>query len=233
MSDQPHILLVEDDVNLGYLLVENIKSKQLDVTLAQNGKAALEQIEKNLFHLCLLDIMLPEMDGFSLAKKIKAKFPELPFIFLTARGQEKDKLRGFDIGADDYVTKPFSFKELYYRMLVVLKRSYAINHSHNAEILSLGNLQLNSSKRILSIHGKEKKLSQREAELLTILLRFKDNYVSRSEILNRLWGRDDYFTGKSMDVFITRLRKLIKDEPALEIENLYGSGYRIRIKNSD
>jgi len=229
----PNILLVEDDVNLGYLLVENIIAKKMEVTLVKTGKAALEEVARRSFQLCLFDIMLPEMDGFSLAKKIKEKFPNLPFIFLTARVQEKDKLRGFELGADDYVTKPFSFKELYYRMMVAMKRMDGIAHSNNRETFSFGNLLLYPSERKLSLNGKENKLGQREVELLSLLLQSKEYYVSRSDILNKLWGRDDYFTAKSMDVYIARLRKLLKDETSIKIENLYGSGYRIKLSQKD
>jgi DNA-binding response OmpR family regulator len=226
------MLLVEDDVNLGYLLVENLRSKGFDVVQAQTGKAAIEEISKNEFDICLFDIMLPGLDGFTVAAKMKEKNASVPFIFLTARTQEKDKLHGFELGADDYITKPFSFKELHCRIMVVLRRIHMVMPQRSKEILSMGNSVLNVALRILSIQGKERKLSQREAELLAVLMRYKEEYVSRSEILKQVWGRDDYFTAKSMDVYMTRIRKLIKEDTSLEIENLYGTGYRIRLADS-
>lgn len=225
------MLLVEDDLNLGYLLVENLKAKGFDVTLAQTGNAALQEIKNGGFDVCLFDIMLPETDGFSLAEKMREKNPSVPFIFLTARTQEKDKLHGFELGADDYVTKPFSFKELHCRIMVALRRINMMPAQNEIETITAGNTKLHTSQRILSISGKERKLSQREAELLAVLMKHQGNYVSRSEILNDVWGRDDYFTAKSMDVYMTRIRKLIKEDALLEIENLYGTGYRIRVNN--
>jgi len=224
-----HVLLAEDDLNLGYLLLENLKAKGLDVTLVQNGKDALDAMNKTIFDICLLDIMMPEIDGFTIARKARELKPSVPFIFLTARAQEKDKLHGFDLGADDYVTKPFSFKELYCRMMVVLRRmNFTTGIDTTKEILYIGDTTLHASKRILQVKGSERKLSQREAGLLAILMQNSGNYVSRSEILTRVWGNDDYFTAKSMDVYVTRIRKLLKEDPTLEIENLYGSGYRIK-----
>lgn len=225
------MLLVEDDLNLGYLLVENLKAKGFDVTLVQTGKAAIQEINRNSFDVCLFDIMLPETDGFTVAEKMREKNASVPFIFLTARTQEKDKLHGFELGADDYVTKPFSFKELHCRIMVALRRIHITPPQKNNETISVGVTILNTMQRILSINGKERKLSQREAELLAVLMRNKGDYVSRSEILNNVWGRDDYFTAKSMDVYMTRIRKLIKEDASLEIENLYGTGYRIRLNN--
>ena len=225
------ILLVEDDLNLGYLLIENLKAKGFDVILAQTGTAAIEEINKGTCDICLLDIMLPGADGFAVASRMKEKDRSIPFIFLTARSQEKDKLQGFELGADDYITKPFSFKELYCRIMVALRRIHVSVPQKNNEILSIGASLLNTSLRTLSVNGKERKLSQREAELLAILMRNKGDYVSRSEILKEVWGRDDYFTAKSMDVYMTRIRKLIKEDTTLEIENLYGTGYRIRQNN--
>jgi two-component system OmpR family response regulator len=222
------LLLVEDDVNLSYLLIENLKSSGFDVTLAQTGRAALDEIDRSSFDICLFDIMLPGIDGFTVATKMKEKNAAIPFIFLTARTLEKDKLHGFELGADDYVTKPFSFKELHCRIMVALRRINMVMPQRSKETLLLGNCVLNLGLRTLSVNGKERKLSQREAELLAILMRHNGEYVSRSEILKQVWSRDDYFTAKSMDVYMTRIRKLLKEDPSLEIENLYGTGYRIR-----
>ena len=225
-----HILLVEDDINLGYLLVENLKMKGLEVTLAKTGREGMSAIGSQRFDMCILDIMIPDIDGLRLGAKLNKEYPDTPFIFLTARMQEADKLSGFETGADDYIIKPFSFKELYYRIMVVLKRRNIKTSSgqNDKKILTAGAVILNADDRILSVNGIERKLSQREANVLYQLMQHPGNYVSRSDILKNVWGNDDYFTAKSMDVYITRLRKLLKDDPTLEIENLYGSGYRIR-----
>ncbi len=223
------LLLVEDDVNLSYLLEENLRAKGISVSLAKTGTGGLELASKTIFDICILDIMLPEMDGFTLAKALLEQQPSLPIIFLTARVQEKDKLLGFEIGADDYISKPFSFKELYYRITAILRRVNLVAPAHSEnENLSIGSLVLYPAQRMLSVNGEQRKLSQRESGLLQMLLQHNGQYVNRSEILKKVWGNDDYFTAKSMDVYITRLRKLIKDDPTLEVENLYGTGYRIR-----
>ena len=226
----PQLLLVEDDINLGYLLMENLHAKGYEVKLAATGAEGISALRSRKFDLCLLDVMLPEEDGFSVAVYLRKAHPEVPFLFLTARAQETDRLHGFETGAEDYIVKPFSFKELHYRLQVILRRNRTAPVPEQESRLIIGETVLLSQLRTLVIQGRERKLSQREAELLQLLLQHKGSYVSRSEILKRLWGRDDYFTAKSMDVYITRVRKLIKEDPNLEIENLYGTGYRIREK---
>jgi len=226
-AEHTSILLVEDDINLSYLLLENLRSKDFDVTLKQDGREAINAVKSARFDLCLIDIMLPEVDGFSVADTLRRHAPNTPFIFLTARVQEQDKLHGFDLGADDYITKPFSFKELYCRMMVALRRKTDTDLPLAEYIIEAPALSLNTSQRILTINGVSRKLSYREAGLLQILLEHKGRFINRSEILKRIWGNDDYFTAKSMDVYLTRIRKLLKDAPHLEIENLYGTGYRI------
>jgi DNA-binding response OmpR family regulator len=232
-QEKIHILLVEDDVNLGYLLVENLHAKGIDVTLAKTGREGIEAIMKGGFDLCILDVMLPEIDGFKLAARLRSLHPSIPFIFLSARMLEADRINGFETGADDYVTKPFSFKELFYRILVILKRRNIAILPADPMQVSAGNAVLNTKERILSVNGVAKKLSRREADVLSKLMQQPGKYVSRSEILKQVWGNDDYFTAKSMDVYLTRIRKLLKDDPSLEIENLYGSGYRIRTNESN
>jgi len=222
------LLLVEDDLNLGYLLQENLTANGIEVTLAQNGKDAISMMSGSSFDICLLDVMMPEIDGFSIARKAKELQPGLPFIFLTARTQEQDKLHGFELGADDYITKPFSFKELHCRLMAVLRRSTPVNAVNDKNELSVGDATLYVDKRILIVKDVERKLSQRETGLLAILMQRCGSYVSRSEILNTVWGNDDYFTAKSMDVYVTKIRKLLKEARGIEIENLYGSGYRIK-----
>lgn len=232
-KEHTDILLVEDDKNLGYLLRENLVSKGFNITLAETGEAGLLEINSNDFDLCIFDVMLPELDGFSLARKFKSAHPEKPFIFLTARSVEYDKLQGFEIGADDYITKPFNFKELLYRINVILRRSNPKNTIKESGKMLLGSLAFHPDQRKLQIGTEERKLSQREAGLLQILLQNQGEYITKSEILKFVWGNDDYFTGKSMDVYITRIRKILKTDPLFEIENLYGTGYRIKYNTPD
>jgi two-component system, OmpR family, response regulator len=227
-ENQIEILLVEDDVNLGYLLVENLTARKIKVTLAQSGKEGLAAIRRQPYDLCIFDIMLPEVDGFALSKTLTSTYPDTPFLFLTAKNQEQDKLEGFELGADDFITKPFSFKELLYRIQVALRRKHPATAKSKEEVFELGKLRFSPEQRILTIGGQARKLSQREAGLLNMLLFSCGQYITRSEILTRLWGNDDYFTAKSMDVYITRIRKLLKEDPCFELENLYGTGYRIR-----
>lgn len=223
-----HVLLVEDDTNLGFLLRENLSAKGIKVTLAETGEEGLVSVKQQPFDLCIFDIMLPKLDGFSLAEAFRKLYPQVPFLFLTARAMEKDKIRGFEIGADDYIAKPFSFKELYYRINAILRRTHSIQEEHTTDVLELSQCKFYPDMRVLRINDEEKKMSQREAGLLEVLLRNKGNYITRSEMLKTVWGNDDYFTGKSMDVYITRLRKILKPDTKVEIENLYGTGYRIK-----
>lgn len=227
-DEKINILLVEDDINLGFLLSENLKNKGFNVQHAVTGSEALRCIAQSSYDICIFDIMLPEVDGFTIADVLRKKNAETPFLFLTARSQEVDKILGFEAGADDYITKPFSFKELYYRILVILRRAAQSRGGSSEETYKLGPLVFDAVMRQLTISGHTRKLSQREADLLAELLRQQGSYVQRSDILKKVWGNDDYFTAKSMDVYITRIRKLLKDIPGMEIENLYGRGYRIR-----
>lgn len=233
MAKPIHILLVEDDLNLGFLMAENLDAKGIKVTHAKTGKEALDAIAKGGFDLCILDIMLPEIDGFVLATRLRSSHPFIPFIFVSARLQDADKINGFELGADDYITKPFSFKELYYRIMVILKRVNNNPYYQEPEEILMANLKLNNRERILTINGIEKKLSRRETELLSKLMQNWDSYITRSEILKQIWGTDDFFTAKSMDVYLNRIRKLLKEDPSVVIENLYGSGYKIGSAKND
>ncbi len=228
-KDRVHVLLVEDDINLGYLLTENLRGKNMDVTLARTGKEGMDAIKKGGFDLCILDIMLPEIDGLQLGVKLKAAYPDIPFLFLSARMQEVDRLSGFEAGADDYVTKPFSFKELHYRIMIILKRRNIAVQPHEPEQVSAGSVVLHTKERILHVKGVEKKLSRRETDILSKLMQKTGNYVSRSEILREVWGNDDYFSAKSMDVYITKLRKYLREDPSIEIMNLHGEGFKLMV----
>lgn len=226
-----YILLVEDDVNLGYLLRENLADNGFIATIAPTGQRGVEAFRQARYDLCIFDVMLPGEDGFVVAEQLRAYSPETPFLFLTARIAEADRIHGFELGADDYVVKPFSFKELLLRIQVILRRHRQDGIAGRPPLLRLGSTELDVGERTLhSDGGRGRRLSQRETELLQILFEHAGAYVSRSIILRRLWGREDAYTARSMDVYLWRVRKIIKDDTRLEIENLYGTGYRIRLR---
>ena len=231
MESELKILLVEDDPNLGYLLVENFKTKGIDVHLCADGEAGYNAFNDYKFSLCILDVMMPKKDGFTLARDIRRKDENIPIIFLTAKSMDVDKITGFDIGADDYVTKPFSAQELYMRIKAILKRSSATNTSvTNQESWQLGKFQFNHFERTLSNNGQQKRLSSKEADMLKYFAENSNNLVNRKDILLKVWGTDDYFTSKSMDVYLTRLRKLLKEDAAIEIQNVHGTGFKLIVR---
>lgn len=221
------LLIVEDDINLSFLMKENFEAKGFEVVLAKTGLEGVDLFKEHLFDACILDVMLPELDGWRVAQKIKSINSKVPFVFLTARNESVDKLSGFELGADDYITKPFNFKELYYRMLVVLKRVQVENKELSPEVIRVENLILNTEHRVITINGIDRKISRKESEVLAVLLNRLGHFVSKSEMLNKVWGQDDIYTGKSLDVYLTRIRKILKEDAQFEIENLYGTGYRI------
>ena len=222
------ILLVEDDLNMCYLLKENLSSNGYHVSVCHDGKEGFRRFRETSYSLCILDVMLPRLDGFQLAAKIRLLNESVPVIFLTSRSMEADKLKGFKTGCDDYITKPFSLMELNYRIMAVLKRSSSKtgtteNHSHR-----IGMFEFDSRTRIFtSEDGSEKKLTPKESELLRLLCEKKNELVTRNFIMNHIWGDDDYFISRSMDVYLTRLRNLLKPDASLEIINVYGTGYQL------
>jgi len=231
MSGTAKILMVEDDLNLGYLVKENLESKGYEVHLCANGDDGKKAFVNNKFDICLLDVMMPSKDGFSLAKEIRMKDEQLPIIFVTSKASERDKLEGFNLGADDYVTKPFSIKELLLRINAVLKRSMKEEPIRKQEAqLVVGKFTFDVTNRLLKIGDSQKVLSIKETELLKIFIEHKNLLVNRSVIMNKVWGNDDFFVAKSMDVYITRLRKLLRDDPSIEIQNLYGTGFKLLVK---
>lgn len=225
---QTSLLLVEDDRNMCYLLRENLTSSGYNVTTCYDGKEGFRRFRESQFSLCILDIMLPRMDGFHLAAKIRLLNESVPIIFLTSRSMEADKVQGFRIGCDDYITKPFSLMELNYRILAVLKRSSNRAESNGAFVHKIGMFEFDSRSRIFkSEDGSEKKLTPKESELLKILCEKKNELVTRSFIMNHIWGDDDYFISRSMDVYLTRIRNLLKSDTSVEIVNVYGTGYQL------
>lgn len=221
------ILFVEDDANLGLLLTENLVNKGFDTTWCKNGEEALLKIDSEQFDICVLDVMLPLMDGFTLAKRIRIIHADIPIIFLTARGMHEDKIKGFELGGDDYITKPFNTQELYLRINAILKRVHCTGRP--VRVFPFGKFVFDHTKMTLQKDDEVKKLSLKESELLHILISNKNEFVPRNIILEKIWGNDDYFSAKSMDVYISKIRKLLKEDPAVEILNAYGIGFKMII----
>ena len=225
MSDKVKILLVEDDLNLGFMLREFIEMEGYDTKLYRDGESGLQGYLNGTFDLCVLDLMLPKMDGFSLAKEIRKDGKRVPIIMLTARSMSEDKIKGFGLGIDDYVTKPFDEKELVCRINAILQR---VNEGgsrieHRPEF-NIGKYSYNCGNQTLCGPVGDKRLTKKEAEILKILCQSKNQIVDRSTILKSVWGDDDYFMGRSLDVFISKLRKYLKDDPKLSIESIPSVG---------
>ncbi|CAG5085733.1 response regulator transcription factor [Parvicella tangerina] len=225
MDKEIKILLVEDDLNLGFVIQDNLKQAGYKVHLSQDGKEGLNAFNEEAYQLCLFDVMLPKKDGFSLAEDVRKVNPEMPIIFLTAKSQTEDKIKGFKAGADDYITKPFSMDELLLRIEALLKRSGGLVKSK--DIHQLGKYQFNVQNYTLEIDGEQKKLTKKEAEILKILTEQKGKVVERELILNMVWGDDSYFNGRSLDVFITKLRKYLKSDESIAIKNIHGVGFSL------
>ena len=231
-----NILIAEDDLNFGEVLKSYLDLNGFNADLAQDGIKALKKFNDKNYHLCIFDVMMPNMDGFELAKEIKKKDDKIPIIFLTARALKEDVIEGFKIGADDYITKPFNSEELLYRVKAVIKRSDKEISNKETEF-DLGKYHFNFPLRILEFNdGTEKstqKLSPKEAQLLRLFCIHKNNVLPRSLALKEIWGKDDYFTARSMDVFVTKLRKYIEKDPNLEIINIHGNGFRLVERNNN
>jgi DNA-binding response OmpR family regulator len=225
------ILIVEDDINLGYLLKENLEINNFSPMLCTDGEEGLRTFLNNKYDMCIVDIMLPKLDGVSLVKEIRSVNKKIPVIFLTSKTSESDKIAGFKTGADDYITKPFSFTELLLRMEAILKRTHGYGSGEqDSTVYDVGNLRFDYPNRVLSNDTDRKILSAKEAELLKLFCDNQGKLLSRSIILNKIWGHDDYFLSKSLDVYLTKLRKLLKTDPSIEIVNLYGTGFKLQVK---
>ncbi len=225
------VLLAEDDLSLGYLIKDNLVDSGYEVVLCPDGQSAIDKFDKNEFHICLLDVMMPNKDGFAVAKKIRQHSDMIPIIFLTARSMEEDKIKGFQSGADDYITKPFSIQELLMRMEVFLRRTRKM-HSDKSIFFTIGNLQFSYTDLKLTIDKDVFNLTQKEADLLKFLCEHANRILKREEVLLNVWGKDDYFLGRSMDVFITKLRKYFKADPEVNLETIHGVGFRFNTPNA-
>jgi DNA-binding response OmpR family regulator len=226
MSDVKYrILLAEDDMNLGILLMDYLEHEGFDVKLCRDGQMALKAFPGNHYDLCLLDVMMPKMDGFTLAKEIRAMDKMIPVIFITAKSLKEDKLKGYNLGADDYVTKPFDEEELLWKIKAVIRRTPGKNSDSTTGIVTMGKYTFDYSNQSLVIGDKMKRITGKECEVLRYLSARRNRVIKREEMLIELWGENDYFLGRSLDVFITKIRKYLKDDPDLTIENVFGVGF--------
>jgi len=228
MGKKVHVFMVEDDHNFGAVLKSYLEINDYVVTLVDDGKYAVREFRYEDFDICILDVMLPNVDGFQIAREIRLINKNIPLIFLTAKTLKHDILQGYRLGADDYITKPFDSEVLLCKMQAILKRNeIQENHKEDADEFTIGRYSFNYPHRVILLDGSEQKLSPREAELLMMLCLKSGEVLPREVALKKIWGDDNYFTTRSMDVFITKLRKYLKDDTSIEIVNIHGSGFKL------
>ena len=229
MSLKVNILLVEDDLNLGIILSDQLKSDGYAVSLCNNGVEAMQRFNEDKFHLCIFDVMLPRKDGFTLTRDIRKTNTAIPILFLSARGMTEDKVEGFNAGGDDYLSKPFSIEELQLRIKALLKRvNIKVDEKEQTNYL-LGIFVFDTENQTLVSNDQVKTLTKKEVQILKLLFKHKNQVVSREVILNAIWGQNDYFVGRSLDVFITKLRKYLREDPKILISNIHGVGFKFQI----
>jgi two-component system, OmpR family, response regulator len=230
MMRKAKILLVEDDPNLSAVLCDYLEMLDYETTLSADGEDGLTKFRDGSFDLCLLDVMLPRRDGYSLAAEIRQTDELMPIVFLTARGHNDDRIAGFKAGCDDYITKPFSSEELALRIEAILKRCMQRQTKQSNGIINLGKYRFDASNLVLIIDGEEQNLTPKEAALLRLLCYYRNSLLPRDTALKEIWGDSDYFIGRSMDVFIARLRKYLRHDPSVVIQNVHGSGFKLEVK---
>lgn len=224
------ILLVEDDPCFGSVLKSYLELSDYDVTLCVNGNEGLEAFQKEKYDICLLDVMMPEMDGFTLGKKIREQDNAIPFVYITAKSLKEDVKQGYEIGADDYIVKPFDSEVLILKIKAILSRSKHEEAVEKPKFIEIGEYIFNTELRTITKNDEVIKLTPKEARLLELLYNYRDGLLSRDKALNEIWGTNDYFTARSMDVYVTKLRKYFKDDDKIKIENVHGSGFRLIIE---
>jgi len=227
-DEQLKVLLAEDDKNLGTILTSYLNAKGFPTTLCINGKEAYDSFRKDKYDFCIVDVMMPIKDGFTFAKEIRQIDKKIPILFLTAKAMQEDKLKGFEIGADDYITKPFSMEELLMRMRAIVRRtteSKTMDTSRN--FYDIGKFNFDYNRQILKINNKEQKLTSKESELLKMLCDNINEVLDRSIALKKIWLDDSYFNARSMDVYVTKLRKYLKEDPNIELINVHGVGFKL------
>jgi len=232
MENNKKILLVEDDQNFGIVLREYLTLNDFDVTLAKNGMEGFEKFKKDNFDLCILDVMMPYKDGYTLAKEIREKNKEVPLIFLTAKSMKEDVIKGYKVGADDYLNKPFDSDVLLMKIKAIIQRKASETKNEPAKFeFQIGKFLLNSKLRYLKLGDNEPiKLSPKESDLLKMMAIYENDLMPRELALTKIWREDNYFTSRSMDVYIAKLRKYLKDDPSVEILNIHGEGFRLVVR---
>ena len=230
VQNKPKILYVEDDIYLSYVTKDNLELKGYDITFCKDGKNAFEAFSNNKFDLCILDVMLPEMDGFTLAQKIRKSDKDIPIIFLSAKSLKEDRITGFTVGGDDYITKPFSIEELVLKIEVFLKRSkISTGNEIQSSVQKIGDYFFDSKNLLLKYKDETKRLTSREADLLKFFVLNANKVLKKEDILNEVWGDDSYFNSRSLDVFISKLRKYLKKDSNIRINNIHGIGFILTI----
>jgi len=229
---KPKILLVEDDTSLGFIISDQLKANGYEVTLCSDGLEGFKRFNEDTYHMCILDVMMPKKDGFTLAKDIRKMDKDIPILFLTAKSMTEDKVEGFNAGGDDYLTKPFSTDELAVRVKALLRRVNIGEEDETSGEEQIGTYVFDKTNFILRTEGFEKKLTKKEAQILKMLCKFRNQVLPREIVLNGVWGQDDYFVGRSLDVFITKLRKYFSEDENVEIENVHGIGFKLVVKEA-
>ena len=224
---KPKILLCEDDTNLGMVLKNYLELNDYEVTLERDGRLGLAAFQREKFDICLLDVMMPNMDGFTVAEEIRDINPDVPLFFLSAKTMKDDIIQGYKLGADDYITKPFDSDVLLHKIKAILKRNEELHKEEANAEFDLGKYHFNPRLRELVVNGKTQTLSPKENELLKMLSEYKNDLLPREAALKKIWGSDTYFNGRSMDVYIAKLRKYLKEDEKLEIVNIHGNGFRL------
>ena len=232
MEEKIKMLLCEDDENLGMLLREYLEAKGYTTTLCPDGEAGFREFSKNKFDIAVLDVMMPKKDGFTLAQEIRQSNADLPIIFLTAKTLKEDILEGFKLGADDYITKPFSMEELVFRVEAILRRVRGKKNKEST-LYHIGRFTFDTQKQLLTIDDKQTKLTTKENELLSLLCSHANDILQRDFALKTLWIDDNYFNARSMDVYITKLRKHLQEDPQIEIINIHGKGSKLIAPEQD
>ena len=229
MKSNHHIFLVEDDLSFGSVMKSYLEINDYQVTWVDDGKHALDRFRNGKYHICILDVMLPNIDGFTIGKEIRTIDKDIPMVFLTAKALKEDILKGYNVGADDYITKPFDTEVLLCKISAIIKRQ-TTNPAIEEVIFTIGSYRFDSKLRQIQHGDSIQKLSPKESDLLKLLCQNKNELLSRETALRKIWGDDGYFTARSMDVFITKLRKYLADDPNIEIKNIHGSGFILDIK---
>jgi len=230
MKGKIRILLVEDDYNLGFVIQDKLKDEGFEVHLCTDGVEGLKKFNEMDFQMCIFDVMMPKKDGFTLARDIRKVNKNVPILFLTAKNQTEDRIEGFKAGGDDYLTKPFSTEEFMLRVKAILKRVNLVEEQEEPKSFTIGTMTYDTENFILKYKsGETQKLTKKEAKILTLLVQHLNKVLPRDIVLNAVWGQDDYFVGRSLDVFITKLRKYLKEDESVSIANIHGVGFKLTI----